>query len=242
MRYVYEGEQFRIPIFFRDAFNAIIPDLGSVNLTIYNSEGDPIVEEQNLDPNGGTHLVYEVTTGEALELIPGTIATRYQITARYTYNGGLVEGRDTHAYTVIKFAAHGATEEDVRSLLGLTVVEMPNSGVDIDLAYLNTAWDVGPEAFEEGLKAGDQRSEGCRGAVVARAAQELLPGLRVRLAQEVVDGSRQFARAEVDFKNLSDHVADVYAYNLARLQGAGTGEPPLGNFVLSLQPDPFTGA
>ena len=237
MRYTYAGQSFSLPVEFRDGANFVVPDANSVRATIYDSAGTALVNGAAVDHGGSSRISYGVTQ---VTLATGQVATRYELVIRYTFGSGVYPGEIREPYTVIKYAAHGASPQDVRALLGLTSVELSDALIDVQLAYLNSVWDVTDAVFTAALAEGGQRNESCRQLVIARAAQDLMPSLKLRVAQNLVDGTRQFERLrEVELDELADELADMYAYHRGVVTGDSEGD--LGNFILSTQADPFTG-
>ena len=76
--------------------------------------------------------------------------------------------------------------------------------------------------------------------VILQAAQELLPSIKMRVAQQIVDGTRQFTRfSNADIERFIRSTAEDYSYH--KLLVTGGSEDPLGFFATTTQADPFTG-
>lgn len=247
MLYVYEGRPLKVSIEFRGTFNLVVADRPDntdldnhpgLMIAIYRG-GVPVHLANNLDPGGGTQYLYTVPE-DHVKLVDSQLATRYELVATYNYEQGRYSGSVPLPYTVLKYIPHGAVVDDVRNHLGLTSIELPEALIDLSAAYLGVLWDVGDEVFEPAAEGGGQKAESCRQIVSIRAAQDLLPSLRVRVAQQLVDGTRQFSRfRNTDIEDLGYDLSELYGYHRGVITDSAEGD--LGFFTTSSQADPFTG-
>ena len=243
MKYGYFGQDIRILIQFQGALNLVSPDPGTmVQIDVLGDNGAPIVPlapipplSQSVDVGGATQYLF-VVNKETQPLNAAVV--RREVRATFTYQGGR-PGEVHIPYTIVSYMNHGADAGAVRSYLGLTLNEVPDEVIDLHAASLRALWDIGPD-FESALVAFDQTRESARMVVVLQAAFDLLPSIKMRVAQTVTDGTRQFTRfSKADIERLNEQAVDDYSHHKIVL--TGNSEGALGFFATSTQADPFTG-
>ena len=238
MQYGYFDQPLRILLQFRGALNLVSPDPGTdVTIDVLGDDGSPIAGlSQTLNTITGTQYLFNLIP--TARPTPDTVVLRREVRATFKYQVGL-PGETRVPYTLIPYMSHGATPEDVRGYLGVTLVEMPDVSIDINAASLRALWDLGP-SFTAALSATGQTRESARMVVILQAAQELLPSIKMRVAQQIVDGTRQFTRfSNADIERFIRSTAEDYSYH--KLLVTGGSEDPLGFFATTTQADPFTG-
>ena len=197
MQYGYFGQDIRILIEFRGALNLASPDPGTmVQIDVLGDDGAPIVPlapipplSQSVDVGSATQYLFVIN--KETQPLDVTVVRR-EVRATFTYQGGR-PGEVRIPYTIISYMNHGASEEAVRGYLGLTLNEVPDAVIDLHVASLRALWDIGP-SFEDALAAFGQTRESARMVVILQAAFDLLPSIKMRVAQTITDGTRQFSR------------------------------------------------
>ena len=256
MQYGYFNQNIRILLQFHGALNLVSPDPVSktdtrtlVKIDVLGDDGAPVAPFPYLKP-APSPLVVDfsgpIDVGGATQYLltvnhakpPNTTVLRREVRATFTYQSGR-PGETRVPYTILTYMSHGASAQAVRGYLGLTLSELPDEAIDLYAASLRALWDIGPD-FQTALLASDQTRESARMAVVLQAASDLLPSIKMRIAQTVSDGARQFTRfSKADTERLSQQAANDYSYHKGVI--TGSSEDILGFFATSTQADPFTG-
>ena len=238
MQYGYFDQDIRILIQFRGALNLVSPDgdTNNVKIDILGNDGAAIPNLSSVvSVDGATQ--YLLTVAKIAEPSDADMVRR-EVRSTFTYQGGL-PGETRIPYTVLSYMGHGADAQAVRDYLGLTLVELPDAAVDTHAASLRALWDIG-SAFSDALTDSGPKRESARFAVVLQSALDLLPSIKMRVAQSLVDGTRQFTRfSKTDIERLIYQAAEDYSYH--KIVITGNAESDLGFFDTTSQADPFTG-
>lgn len=194
MRYVTAGDDVTIVAPFMAGLDYAAPDAGSVTYTLRDNAGAAIA--------GQTNVAVAVTAG----------ANQWPITilaARNTVGGGmLLEKRTlevsftvgTQPYRYVanyRVTAHlpiTVTEDDVRSVFGLSTTELPDEDIDLVVAYFDVDAALGAGILLAALTSGQRRAITADQAVTYRAAINLIASLPLRILQQESTGTNKYAR------------------------------------------------
>ena len=218
----------------------IVPDAGSVYLTIRDNAGSaiaPYIDQA------------KTVTSTQLELtIPGLVnspATPGVLEARYVILKYLYEGRpynQQRSYRLTPFLTFSVTEGDVRKHLGMLPEELEDQEVDLYQAYYELQTWV--PSLSTLLQAGTVTSLRANDAIAIMAAILLATSLVARYAQRTVSADSELTRAtKFDPKEL---VAELEAKLDDLINQLTASDPTLvtnpTRFLVGTRTDPITGA
>jgi hypothetical protein len=144
------------------------------------------------------------------------------------------------ALRVIPLLIHTASPQGVRELLGINANELADEAIDLVTAYFEVEDEVTKTLLDAALTSGTTKEVAANQAILARAALNVLPSLRHRIAQKETDGMVGFDRPEIkDFDHLHHELTARYGEAVSKV----TGRTPLGyQMAVFTQPvDPITG-
>lgn len=170
----------------------VIPDVGSVNYSLYDGAGVPLAVQQALTPEAEATGVSIPIPAVNQVIAPDRSFERRQVVVTW-----LAEKRSYQkriAYRVIELPLHSVTPADVRAYLGINEDELRDDEVDLFAAQLALEGLVGRERLEDALNSGTLAELRATRAIVLSACQLLFPGLRYRIAQAKTDGTLKFER------------------------------------------------
>lgn len=225
------GEDFTLKLTFKDRLGvAVLPDTGSVRLTVRDHAGVALTSFDNL---------LLVVTGNQYELtIPGsdnTLGVGNQLENRhirvtYLVNGQAMQIKDS--YKLCQFLPFAVVENDVRALLGLTYEELPDTDIDLYSAYFTlddylTTVKLTTTPLKDYLVAGTVKSIKANQLVAVQAAIDILPSIPQRIADTQKTENAEFTRNQkVDPYSLSKQLEGMKA--------------DLTNALLTVDPNAFT--
>lgn len=201
------GREARINVKYLDGTNPVIPTVGTATYTVYDSTGTVITGYNALS------IATDVTTWQSTIVIPSGVNTipspqqfeRRIVIVTFQSNGSSYQTRID--YRVIPFVPYTVTAENVRSFVGLEKKELPDSDVDLFVAYLRAKKDIGANldiALENGTLSEVRANE----AIAMQAVFELIPSLQQRVAQREENGLIGFDRIKI--KDFSAIISAAY--------------------------------
>jgi hypothetical protein len=194
------GEDLTLNFPFMHDGQFVIPDPGSVRVTIRDNDGVTIQDWSRVvqpDPVSTTFslvvpaAVNDLSSGNALE-------SRY-VRLEYAYEGKAY-GKNV-SYRLTPFLPIQATPAGVRNRLGATETEMPDETIDIHEAYYKLLPGY-PEILPAALKAKDGSCISANNAIEIKAALELMPGISSKILQSETQDNGTYARMKVNFERL----------------------------------------
>ena len=240
LAWVLTGSDLTTKVDFQVGGALVIPDPGSVYLTIRDNAGAPIAPYNNQPQTvTGTYLELVIPALVNTPATPGVLESRYLLVA-FTYEGRPYTLRQS--YRLSPFLTMTVSEDSVRSYLGLMPEELENGEIDLYGAYYELLGRVSSLATL--LQAGTAQSLRANKAIALQAAILLAPSLPARYAQRVVDADSEFARAtKFDPNELVDKLEaelDDLINDLTALDPAAVTNPT--RFLVGTRTDPITGA
>lgn len=131
-------------------------------------------------------------------------------------------------------------QSDVRGLLGVNETELSDSDISLFTAYLQVKQDV--SNLDTYLVAGDFNEIKANKLVATKAALDVIPSLKLRIAQSQSDGQVSFDRIDIStLDDLFEALSADYAAYANELNGVDPNDVQIDLFEVVTRPDPFTG-
>ncbi len=203
----------------------VIPDAGSVTLTVRGNDGAVLAGYNELPIADVTQTSTLLTIApEANGIGANPMETRY---LRVSYLVGNVPGLFSYAYRLTPFLPITAGPEDVRRVTGIDYKALPDSDVDVHEAYFKLAKDVGA-VFVTALTSPGRAAISANNMIALQAAILLLPSLQNRVMKSETSHNEIYIRNTLDLAQLA---ADLQA---ALLDETNAMLEELGNAVTSV--------
>ena len=192
---VIEGNLAQISIPFSKTPEPVIPDFGSVSYSLFDAAGNSLVIDEP--------VVTGPTSFQASLSIPATwnsvaISSRFSrrhIQLTYQVSGAVFQ--TNISYRVIPKLTHSVGPSEVRGFLGVNLWELEDSDIDLTGAYFDVEASVGRQVLEEALISGNILELKANELIRMRAAIQVIPSLRHRVAQEEKNGVKSFQRPTI---------------------------------------------
>lgn len=232
MEYI-AGTTFKVGVTFPTS--DVPPAVGSVVYTIRDQDGTPLAGHTEVAvTTDGTTTSIVVDFPSSITAITAEFEKR-TLEVHYEYAG--VSKRIVRIIRLVPFLNLGITETDVREWLGVNDRELPESEIDLVAAYFEVKEDL--STLDAALVAGGRTEVAANTAVKMKAAINIIPSLKLRVAQKESDGPITFDRPDLStFDDLMAYALEAYSEALDEL---GRAEPPSGIFEIVVRPDPFLG-
>jgi hypothetical protein len=239
MQHVFAGQATSILIDFIVDDEFVMPDVGTVNYTVRDNTGNPVV---------GHISVAVVTTTETTTIsvvIPAEVNTNaLEFENRFMTVEFQVGGQSYQIqkiYRVINWINISAQRHQVREHLGISPQELPENEVDLIEAYYDVKEDLGSTDLDTILTAGSRLTFYANWMIIYKAALKALPSLQLRVLQSEKTDTLQRARlAKIDLDKLGRDTSAVYSNAKAIVTGVVTENPTL--LLVTTEIDPVTGA
>lgn len=216
----------------------VIPDPGSLTLTVRDNGGAPISGYDQLALSDSTLSSTIVTIAASANAIDAgaLFETRY-VSLSYR-----VAGRPLSRYIRYRlspFIPIQGTPDDVRALVGADQKELPDEDIDLVEAYFFLLNEQG-NAFKDALSSTTAQGIYANKAVELQAALETLPGLPGKMSQMEAFNNAQRQRPKLDFEALRNDLQSRLQDALNLALSAETVTPIL--FRVTTPVDVITGA
>lgn len=215
----------------------LIPDAGSVRLTVRGNGGAVLV---NREP-----VTMATASTEASVIVPA-VANEIGLN-RFQNRTVIVEwtktGRPMNAklsYRLTTWLNTTVTADDVRGYIGVDSGELPDDVIDITDAYLDVEQEATETVLTAALAGGDSLQRQANRMILARAVLKQLPGLPLRLSQSESNGVFSATRPKVDLGLLEMRALADYGEALGLVVTTLSSDPTLF-LVVPISPDPITG-
>lgn len=232
---VQEGEALVLPLPFRVGGDLVVPDAGSVTISIYAHDGTKLIDNEPV-----TTPDYEI---EAVHhtIDPNRVFEKRSFVLNFRYDGKLHTVRQS--YRITPFLNYSASAEDVRNFIGISADDLPDDAVDLFKAYVSLRELVPAADLTTALASGDVAEIRVNEALVMLAVLDVVPSLMQRVAAMEADGILQFRRQTVkSYEALAAAAEQRLAMALSELGviQSGTGAATM---IIKVTPsDPITGA
>lgn len=241
MKWNLAGKALALYVEFRQDGEFVIPDVGSLKLTLRGNNGVVIsgYNEAVLPdcPVSTTTIGISSTLNTIIAL---TFETRY-VRVDFTVGGRPLAIESS--YRLAPFLPLTATPADVRSVFGARDSELPDSEIDLMEGYFTLLEDY-PIAMA-GALATSATSRWANLAVTFKTSLQLIASMPVRVLKEEALNNASQSRGKIDWEALQAQIEAGLGVVLGKLEAAaqvpgGTSRTPL--LVLSLPTDPVTNA
>lgn len=232
------GEGATLLIEFKRDDQFVIPDPGTIKLTIRSNSGLVL-------PGYNRAVQPDVPSSAWLLNIPADVnITNEERENRFIiveYLSGGYPCLTRINYRLTHFLPIQTSPQEVRSLLGLRDLEVKDYEIDLYTAYFELLRNN--PLFEDYLIAGDDTAMYANRAIALVAALKLLPSLPLRAVKEDTLNNASLIRANVDWDALKASLEQQLVEALDGLEVLGApllGAPPL--LLLTFPLDPVTNA
>jgi hypothetical protein len=185
--WVTSGTAAQLPIDYRIGEDFVIPSEAWV--TVRDHTGEVLISEEPLGVTS-TSTSFEVPDPHNVLPNNGVFVFRY-VTVIFNYENRQHQLNLT--YRIMAFAPLAVTAQNVRDELGLDASELPDTAIDIPMAYLHLVKDYGAD-FEAALISDDLKALQAQKAVGIRAAMETVNSLTFRAGVKFTAEESQFTR------------------------------------------------
>lgn len=233
------GSPLSIEVSFVQDGETVIPDIGSVSYTVRDNTGGAVAGQTDLSVSTTSDTTaISVLVPQAVNVKALAFEMRY-ITTTYLLNGQTEYVETT--YRLVDRIPLAIDANSVRSLIGLQDNELPDSDIDLPMAYYLVANDVGRDVLDAALITGTSIAYSANRAIAARALLELLPSLQLRAnASEKSQTASASRLTNIDFDKVTAWLGNIYSN--AQLVLTGGLYVPLPLIAAALPVDVITGA
>lgn len=232
---VQEGEALTLPLPFRVGGDLVVPDAGSVTISIYAHDGTKLVDAEPV-----TTPDYEISAAHHT-IAANRVFEKRSFVLTFRYGGKLFTVRES--YRITPFLHYSASAEDVRNFIGISAEELPDDAVDLFKAYVALRERVPAATLTAALTSGDVAEIRANDALVMLAVIDTVPSLLQRVAAMEADGILQFRRQTVKgYEALAAAAEHRLAVALSELGVVQSGTDAATMITKVTPSDPITGA
>lgn len=231
------GEDIALQIPLRVGTEPVVPDNGSVKMTVRDNAGQIVIDKVPVTMDVASTNANVTVPAASNALGAGRFGMR-NVIIEFTKTGRPQSAR--LAYRLTAWLNTTVTPDDVRAFCGLDAGELPDSVIDIVEAYFDVENDITEPVLSAALASADNKQIAANRIILARAVLLQIPGLALRISQNETDGVFSAQRPKIDLTLLELRAQALYAEN-ANL--AATREEVAQDLFLApaLAPDPITG-
>lgn len=238
MQWRTSGETVSLPLDFSIEDQFVIPDDGSVHVTVRDDNGAIIAGYDNVEVNDGTAMSLSDTTPPILKLpaAVNVVDSANTFEARFVivdYTVADTPVRFTLSYRLAAFLPITVSKDDVRARWGVTKQELPDADIDLTEAYFALSHTVGAD-LRTALSKGSIASIAANNAIGLRAALLVAPSLQGRMLKSEKQSNAGVERQAVDLERLRGELEAELANQL------GIMKADLGSTVTSTLAPMFT--
>lgn len=232
------GEDIALQIPLRINGEPIVPDAGSVKLTVRDNAGQVLVDKEPVTMTTASTEASVIVDAADNALGAGRFSMRTVI-IDFTKTGR--PQRTTMSYRLTAWLNTTVTADDVRSFIGIDSGELPDSVIDLVEAYFDVENDVTEAVLTPALAGADEKQVAANRLILARAVLNQIPGLPLRISQNESNGVFSAQRPKIDLALLEARAEAMYADNSDLVAGRLAVTQDL--FIApAVVPDPITGA
>lgn len=215
------GEEAALSFDFKVDGQFVLPDQGSVFVTVRDNDGNAISDWNKVEYPDASGTSLHVTLPAAVNYVPSNMAfeTRY-IRVEFKVEG--VARTTSKSYRVTPFIPLQTSEEGVRSRLGANSQEVPDESIDLHAAY-HMLLASGENNLPYALKANSVATLAANNAIEIKAAIEHLPALGAKLAQMETQDNASRVRMKLDIPQLRIELIEALKSELAMMSEIITG-------------------
>jgi hypothetical protein len=244
MDYRISGREVAIQVKFVVDGDFVTPDTSSVRYTLYDETNAEDGVYTNINPavtSPATSLLIKLVAnsntlgvGAAMERRNLVVTFTYQ-TASYTLE---------FPYLLVPAIALAIGPKQVRTLLAVSDLELPDTEINLRQAYWDVANDIsettGQDDLDEMLEGSTADTAVANRAIALKCALGLIPTMPMRVMVSEEGEGKSFTRARVDWKAMGDMLAADYGRVMVALGVTDIVTQDL--LILSDETDPVTGA
>lgn len=234
---VLAGTAASLRVDFVGASGSLIPDANSVFWSLYDSTGALLS-----GPTAITTLSTDTGVTVAVVGTSNAIGGGRRFDKRFvvvTFTSGGQGANVTRNYRIVPLLNMTASNDEVRSLIGVDSDELPDEDIDLVNAYFLLEVDAGQAPLAAALASGTRLEIIANQAILGQCVVELFSGVPQRVGMIQRDGTLAFQRfASVDLQSVLVRARDMRARGIVAIQGLVETNETL--MVLSHPIDPLT--
>lgn len=213
----------------------VIPDANSIAVTLRDGLG-AVLDNQSL-PSLSTSTIVQIDT--EFNAIGTDDFQRRFISIDFIVNGN--PHTNTFSYLITSFLPLACTKDEVRSLYGVDVKELPDTDIDLYEAYFNLKASYG-ELFSDALLTSSLISIQANNAVKYLAALTCMPGMKSRMMLTEKNDTTSFTRQSIDYDLLKRQFEAGMDKAIGAIDTLTSIVPEVPLFIVTAPTDPITGA
>lgn len=230
---VRSGLALSIPVFFSSGF----PD-GPVAWRLLGTAGDEIAAGTVAVPIDAVSINLPIAA-EHNTLGSGVLFASRDFEWSYLVEGAVINGEQR--YAVEARAPYGASNDGVRSKLGVERKDLPDGDISLIRAFISFR-DVVTSPLLAALT-DDADLLAVRDAIEAQAALNLIPTMAVRVAVQEDSGTNAFKRQAIDWGAVAEYLSGIISDAIGAVNPAYDPTPTGALFILATPAsDPLTGS
>jgi hypothetical protein len=174
------------------------PD-GNLTWSLLGPDGLPVTGGTIVVPSNAVSQVINVPAQYNTTDV-GELSSYRDLVWSYSVAGAIINGEQR--YTLEARVPFGASQDGVRTKLGVERHDLPDSEISLVQGFYDFAAAVGGPEFTE-LATTPGESLRIRNAIEAMAALALIPSMQVRIASKESSGTDTFQRQDIDWAMLA---------------------------------------
>lgn len=199
------GDDASVRINFQVGDDPVIPDVGTVKITVRDNAGTPLAGFSKTPVDVDSTSVLFTIPGANNMIAAGKLYENRFVIAYFNYNG--MPFQVSNQYGIYPFIPVTATPADARRHTGFSYEELPDDAVDITAAYINLAIKLGSD-FTNALTSGTEKQLAANNLVALRAALDMAHSFQMRMALTEQSQNNTFTRHDhTDVQKLIDDLA-----------------------------------
>lgn len=236
--YVFPGKALNVKLEFLLGDDPASPDVAAY--VVRDQSGEVQASTPIAVPNDETEVWISIPAS-IHELAPDEKYRQHRIDVSYTVANMPFDMSYSYYIVPDLFLAHTANE--LRTVLGVSPLEIPNNQVEFYRAYIDLSAGKDGDSFIAALTGNDLDLKfAAQQLIFWHTAQLLLPSVRMQSLKSIESETSKLTRmaTSTNVGALEELVADRYLYYLSLIQASGNSNPPTF-FIVDSPTDPITG-
>lgn len=214
-----------------------VPDSGTAKYTLRSDSGSVLLSNQDITVSPGANTA-----------VVSILAANNAITARYEHRSlqinfkvGGAQFTTMLRYRLLPFLNLEISEHDVRSFLGLDVDELDDAEIDLPTSYFGVETTLTQAVLDAALYNTPAVRKAGNDAVLFSAILAVIPSIKLRTAQQRIDGPLTFSRfsSPPNWDDIQEDAQDRLSAALDLVSGRAISSYPL--ITVALPVDVITG-
>lgn len=199
------GTDLSIPVALTRNGEPFVADNHVLDWVMYNHAGIAIDSSTDVAAPDSTIFITTVSGNN-------TISSGHQFEKRAVLVKGLLDGQPFQIrvnYRLTPYLNFTASNDDVRTFIGIDTGELMDDEIDLAAAYYDLAAIVTTDALNTALASGTITELIVNRAIVGQAVLNLIPSFQARLSKSASDGTSSVDRFDLDFTAIANEARIV---------------------------------